>query len=280
VQALARKPKLDGTEANLVAGWFFDQPASAQGHRTEPFTMLGSTRLSEVSPTPLDSADSAALPKPEHEARFTLPFAEGQVWMVIQGVNSRLSHNDSAAFALDFLRVDPDLVAHNPSYLPGGSHAASAGAPFAAAAEGTVVARVNCFPNDNRGRCPAAAYQEPLLAPAAGEPANRNLLCIEHSPAEVSCALHLRTGSIRAALGERVLRGTELAEVGKTGARTVHLHFALSDRSEANAPGSFAPLVTFPISFSDYEVSTDFGANWRHVAEGTPNPGEWLRRKR
>jgi murein DD-endopeptidase MepM/ murein hydrolase activator NlpD len=193
-------------------------------------------------------------------------------------VNSRLSHNDIAAFALDFLRVAPALVADNPARLPGGSHAASAGAAVVAAAEGKLVARVDCFPNDNRGACPAAAHAKPQPPFVAGSPANRNLLCLEHTTGEVSCSLHLQSGSIRAALGEHVLRGQELAKVGGTGAQRVHLHFAVSDLPEPNEPGSFAPLVTFPIAFSDYDVSSDFGAHWRHVARGVPSPGEWLRR--
>jgi hypothetical protein len=274
IRALAQKPRLDGTEPGLVAAWLFDEDSSA---RSAPFALQGSSTLREVSSARVDAMDNAQLPKPAHRTRFTLPFAEGQVWLVIQGVNSRLSHNDSAAFALDFLRVEPSLAMNNPSRLPGGSHAASLGAPFTAAADGKVVARVACFPDDNGGKCPTPAYRDPLRAAAAGAAANRNLLCLTHAPQEVSCALHLGSGSLRVALGEQVARGRELGAVGKTGAPSVHLHFALSDLPEPNEPGTFAPLVTLPFSFSDYEVSNDFGASWQRVSEGTPSPGEWLR---
>lgn len=286
VEALARKSQPESPVTGKVLGFSFDVWPQAMRPPEPPLTLLGSARFCEVSPTRLDAADSAELPKPRHETRFTLPFAEGQVWLLIQGINSRLSHNDSAAFALDFLRVEPSLVSlhglrsvpHDNTRVPGGSHAASAGAPFVAAADGTVVARVDCFPDDNRGRCPDAAYGDVSQAPAAGAPANRNLLCLQHAAGEVSCALHLQSSSIRVKAGERVLRGRELAKVGRTGARTVHLHFAVGDSSESNVPGSFTSLVTFPVAFSDYEVSTDFGASWRRVDEGVPSPGEWLRR--
>jgi hypothetical protein len=222
--------------------------------------------------------DSQRLPTPSHHTRFTLPFAEGEVWLVIQGMNSALSHNDVAAFALDFLRVEPSLISNNPGRVPGGSHAASAGAAFLAAADGKLSARVDCFPNDNRAQCPVSAYREPSTAPPAGVIANRNLACVEHTAGEVSCGLHLQSASVPVKQGEPVARGHLLGEVGGTGVPRVHLHFAISDATEPNEPGSFAPLVTFPFEFSDYDVSSDFGASWQHVVKGVPSPGQWLRR--
>ena len=196
--------------------------------------------------------------------------------MVSQGINSRLSHHDAAAFALDFIRVDPSLVESNPTRLPGGSYRASAGQVIVAPADGTVSARVDCFPNDNLGNCPASAYADPKRARPPGDPANRNLLCLRHDEREHSCVLHLATASARVAAGQRVERGRELARVGRTGVRSVHLHFAVSDQAEPSAPGSFNELVTFPVAFSDYFVSSDFGRTWRAVAKGLPTPGEWL----
>jgi murein DD-endopeptidase MepM/ murein hydrolase activator NlpD len=104
------------------------------------------------------------------------------------------------------------------------------------------------------------------------------LVCVEHAAEEVSCALHLARASLRGALGDHVTRGGELGAVGKTGVPNVHLHFAVTDRAEPNEPGAFAPLVTLPFTFSDYEVSNDFGASWQRVPQGVPSPGQWLRR--
>jgi hypothetical protein len=301
LQALARLPTLDVGAPALLAAWLFNDTEGRIESKEMPFRLRGAAEVSAVSLDRDNANDSARLPRPRHKSAFSLPFAAGQVWLLIQGVNSALSHNDSAAFALDFLRVDPSLTLHNPARLPGGSHAASEGAPFAATADGTVVARVDCFPNDNRGLCPTSA-RAPARSDVAklaveragqhgdgegnarerratpGDPANRNLLCLEHDAGEVSCTLHLEHGSARFALGARAERGSELGAVGKTGANRVHLHFAVSDRAEPNEPGTFAPLVTFPVAFSDYDVSSDFGASWQHVAKGVPLPGQWLRR--
>ena len=57
-----------------------------------------------------------------------------------------------------------------------------------------------------------------------------------------------------------------------------HLHFALCDRAEPSEPGGFADLVTLPVAFDDYFASDDFGETWRHVARGTPAPGQWVSR--
>lgn len=272
IAALARSPRLANDDARLLASWSFDS-ASAPG-----LTLSGSARLSEVSRSRDASEDSAILPAPAHRTRFTLPFAKEQVWMVSQGINSGLSHHDIAAFAVDFIRVDPRFVASNATRLPGGSYRASVGQPIVAPADGTVAARVDCFPDDNRDRCPANAYPDLKRAPPAGAPANRNLLCLDHGAGEYSCVLHLRASSVSVAPGERVERGRELARVGMTGVRSVHLHFAVGDRAEPSEPGAFNDLVTFPVAFSDYFASSDFGATWRRVEKGVPRPGEWLRR--
>lgn len=234
------------------------------------YTLRGGARIAALSATRDAALDSASLPRPAHATRFTLPFAERQVWMVIQGMNSGLSHNDIAAFALDFIRVDPRFVADNPARLPGGSHAASYGAAALAAAPGRVVALVDCFADDNSGRC--GNVRRP---PAA---ANRNLTCLQHTAGESSCVLHLRQGSAAVKLGDDVAAGAQLGRVGNTGVPTPHLHFAVSDRPEPNAPAEFSDLVTLPFSFSDYFASDDFGATWRHVDTGTPTPGQWLTR--
>ena len=61
--------------------------------------------------------------------------------------------------ALDFIRVDPRFVRDNPERRPGGSHRATDGAPLVAAAGGRVVSVVDCFANDNSGRCASGGRQ-------------------------------------------------------------------------------------------------------------------------
>jgi murein DD-endopeptidase MepM/ murein hydrolase activator NlpD len=183
--------------------------------------------------------------------------------MPIQGNNSELTHNDVAAFALDFIRVDPRLVAENPRGLPGGSHRASEGQTALAPAAGQVVAVVDSRSNDQSS--------------AAGR-ALSNFVCLEHETNEVSCLLHLQAGA-ETHEGANVEAGQALARVGRSGVPTVHLHFALSNLPESKSADVDPHLVTIPAAFSDYFASTDFGRSWQHVERGTPAPGEWVMRR-
>jgi hypothetical protein len=212
--------------------------------------------LTAVSREHRAELDEPRLPSPEHQTRLELPFAAGQVWMPIQSINSALSHHDIAAFAVDFIRVEPNFVADNPRPVPGGSHRASLGQPILAPAAGQVTALVDSHESGA---------------------SSSNFVCVQHATHEVSCLLHMLPGaSVRE--GASVAGGETLARVGSTGAATVHLHFALSDLPESTTLGSDSPLVTIPAAFSDYEASTDFGRSFHHVDRGMPGPGEWVRR--
>jgi len=243
---------------------------------TSSLSLYGSARSIRVSSDGDARLDAARLPLPTHSTRFSLPFPEEQVWLVIQGDNSALSHNDTAAFALDFIRVDPRFVGANPGRRPGGSHRATDGAPLVAAAGGRVASLVDCFTNDNRGFCANGASRARAIGQLLAR--NRNLICVEHRAGETTCLLHLRQGSVRFAPGAVVERGETLGLAGTTGVPAPHLHFALCDRAEPNEPGEFADLVTLPVAFDDYFASDDFGQTWQHVARGTPTPGQWVTR--
>jgi hypothetical protein len=224
----------------------------------------GSASLVALSSDHSAALDEPQLPSPQHATRLTLPFLPDQVWMPIQGSNSSLTHHDEAAFAIDFIRVDPRFVVDNRQHLPGGSHEASEGQPALAAAEGRVVVVV-----DSRADGARSETGQPL----------GNFVCLRHREAEFSCLLHLQTGA-PAREQVDVAAGALLGRVGHSGAPAVHLHFALSNLPEAKTPELDSRLVTIPAAFSDYFVSTDFGASWRHVERGVPAPGEWLSRSR
>jgi hypothetical protein len=239
-------------------------------------SLFGAARTIRVSSDGNAELDARPLPEPTHTTRFSLPFPQEQVWLVIQGANSALSHNDIAAFALDFIRVDPRFVRDNPERRPGGSHRVTDGAPLMAAAGGRVVSVVDCFANDNSGRCARGESREPPSARRSAR--NRNLICVEHSASEVTCLLHLQQGSALVAPNAVVPRGAPLGRAGSTGVPAPHLHFALCDRAEPSHPGEFSDLVTRPVAFDDYFASDDFGETWHHVARGTPSPGQWVAR--
>jgi len=239
-------------------------------------SLHGSASFVRVSSNGDAELDALRLPQPTHTTHFSLPFLEEHVWLVIQGANSALSHNDTAAFALDFIRVDPRFVRANPRHLPGGSHSATDGAPLVAAAGGRVVSMVDCFANDNSGRCSDSKIKAPTLEPSLAR--NRNSICVEHGAGETTCMLHLQQTSVRVARNARVERGATLGLAGTTGIPAPHLHFALCDQAEPSEPGEFVDLVTLPIAFDDYFASDDFGETWRHIARGTPTPGQWVSR--
>lgn len=283
IRLMARTPKLDAGAAGLVAAWTFDAAATVPDQARRDITLHGGARLRPHSAARDGGRDTAALPRPGLATRWSLPFEHGQVWVVVQGNNSAPSHNDIGAFALDFVRVDPALVRDNPALSPGGSHALTLGQPVVAAADGEVVARVDCFPEEPprtpreraaRPACEAGPRPQP---PSSGSnPASRNLVCLRHAPGEHSCYVHLRAVEPRVQLGARVLRGERVGAAGRSGATTPHLHFAVSNESEPNRPGEFSELVTLPFEFRDYFASDDLGRTYRHVAAGVPRRGQWV----
>jgi hypothetical protein len=54
-----------------------------------------------------------------------------------------------------------------------------------------------------------------------------------------------------------------------------HLHFSVTDMLDL--PQFHDAMVTIPVSFVDYEVSTDRGQTWRRVTRGLPQANEWVR---
>lgn len=273
VRALAHGALIDAKLSGLVGIADFDEG----GERDAPdvrltYHLSGAAELLALGGERDPRADSVRFPRPGGVPGLTLPFARGQVWMLIQGMNTARSHHGAAAFALDFQRMDPALPA-SAEQKPGAAAQRSFGQPIFAAASGKVVSRVDCFADDNRGLCPGMKRR----AEGDTEHANRNLVCVEHGPSVVSCYLHLKARSARVQVGDNVVAGALLGLVGQTGAREAHLHFALSDRAEPNQPGAFNDLVTLPFEFVDYEASSDFGRTFVHVQSGTPSPGQWLR---
>jgi len=275
--ALGRLTHAEGAQDQFY-GFIAEITVNEHALPISKLSLRGSASVVGVSSHGDAELDARRLPQPTHSTRFSLPFPEEQVWLVIQGANSALSHNDTAAFALDFIRVEPRLVRANPERLPGGSHRASDGALLVAAAGGRVASVIDCFANDNSGLCASAVSQ--AAPPGHLLARNRNLICVEHRAGETTCLLHLQQRGARVAPGAEVERGETLGLAGTTGIPAPHLHFALCDRAEPSEPGAFADLVTLPVAFDDYFASNDFGETWHHVDRGAPSPGQWLTRSK
>jgi len=185
---------------------------------------------------------------PTQRTELHLPFAG--TWVVGQGYEGGETHRGYAAYALDLVKVDERGAA----YRHQGKRRTDwygFGAEVLAAADGVVVRAVDRFADN----------------PVLGSATRTNTVIVQHDAAELSEYVHLRRGSLRVRVGERVRRGQVLARCGNSGAETPHLHWALLS--------SLEPIRTRPAVLSGYEVLEPDGT-WK-PANGTPHSGERIR---
>jgi murein DD-endopeptidase MepM/ murein hydrolase activator NlpD len=190
---------------------------------------------------------------PPQTTRLSLPF-EG-AWGVVQGTDSDGTHTGYAAYALDFVPAEAPITEatfHKRSKL---AEHACYGRPILAPADGRVV-----WARDGGRELPP--FRESRRHEAG------NFVIIEHAPDELSEFRHLKKGSLTVKVGDLVRRGQVIGRCGNSGnAVTPHLHFALL--------GSFNPIATRPMRFSDYEVLVAPGV-WQR-GDGVPRKGQILR---
>jgi murein DD-endopeptidase MepM/ murein hydrolase activator NlpD len=132
-----------------------------------------------------------------------------------------------------------------------------------------------------------ATWGQPILAPAQGivaavregipdnvpgetndDPAvpMGNFVSIDHGNGEFSVLGHLRMGSVRVAVGDRVRRGDVVGRAGNSGnSNGVHLHYNLQDRAEPNRGKGL------PAQFQSYI------ADGEPVDRGEPVQGQRIR---
>ena len=124
---------------------------------------------------------------------YRLPYGAGVSFPIIQGYGARLSHRGVERFTLDF-------------GMP-------VGTPVHAAREGLVV-----LVEDSHDT--GCAHEE--CGPFA------NFVVVLHADGTTGEYFHLERGSVRLRVGDRVVRGQELARSGNTGFSTApHLHFGV-----------------------------------------------------
>lgn len=189
-------------------------------------------------------------------------------------------------FAFDFLRIDwasEGFRFHAQSTLRYAvvgvpldacfGWAASIHAPF----EGVVTASSDGWPERSRVHMlrdlavvlrnasrfdPNAADLRPLLG---------NHLILRDAASNVHALVaHARCGSVRAAAGDRVMRGQHVADVGHSGNSTApHLHFQLMDGPDLRTAQGL------PCAFAEYDVHD--GNAWQRVNDQVPGKRQRLR---
>jgi murein DD-endopeptidase MepM/ murein hydrolase activator NlpD len=192
--------------------------------------------------------DVTAPTLPPQRTELHLPFAG--TWVVGQGYEGGETHHGYAAYAFDLVKVDE----HGAAYRHEGKRRSDwvgFGAEVLAAADGVVVRAVDRFADN----------------PVMGRATRTNTVIVQHTASELSEYVHLRRGSLRVHVGERVRRGQVLASCGNSGAETPHLHWALLS--------SLEPIQTRPALLSSYEVLGPDGT-WK-LTNGTPRSGERIR---
>jgi hypothetical protein len=231
---------LTGSESNLLAGYTFAAgPLPTKLARS--VVLHGTTQLVDTSADRDSASDAALLPLPTMHQVMNLPFAPGEAWLVVKGVDTNGEHHEGhASFCWDFVLADQG---ESKGEYPNGT----GGAPLYAAAPGKAITVYDSEPS---------ATKTP------------NLLEIEQAPEEICGYMHLRQNSIEVAGNATVVQGQKIALAGSTGLEGCfdcnHLHFAVSDM-----PDGTPDFVTIPIAFSNYQVRTATDT-WQNVSRGMP----------
>ncbi len=97
-----------------------------------------------------------------------------------------------------------------------------------------------------------------------------NYIIIKYNDQVYAALVHLQTGSIQVAVGQKVKKGELIGKVGHSGnSFSPHLHFQLMDSSDiATARG-------LPCAFEQYEIFQD--EEWKKVVKGIPTDKDRIR---
>ena len=192
------------------------------------------------------------------------PPLRGGGWVDFNGCCASLQHRGAVMafngvpkaperFAIDFMTLDSDrrlmsgAVARNESY-------AAYGAPVYAVADGTVIEAYDGVAE----RIPTKPREQIRFDTAGG-----NYVVTDIGHGHYAFFAHLKTGSVRVKIGERVKAGAIIGELGDTGnSDAPHLHFHVMD-----GPSPFASNG-IPYVFSAFAVAGRLSADNDKLFEG------------
>jgi hypothetical protein len=233
-----RKAMFQKNLTPMMVQWGFDHDGHVVGFFIRPMPAEESHFV--------DYKDTAAL---------RLPFKGN--WVVLAGGRS-LAENHHMSTVDQHFADDITAIRHGRIFSGDGTRIEQYycfGRPILSPGAGTVVSVTDGIPD------------HPLHA-SFDSPAAGNLVIIDHGHSEYSFLAHLKLGSIKVKLGERVQPGQKIGRCGNSGDTTVpHIHIHLQ-----NTPVLFKG-EGLPMQFHDYL------ANKKFVTAGEPVQGQIIRNK-
>ncbi len=188
----------------------------------------------------------------EDTTKLKLPFNGG--WLVYQGGRTAFENpyatSEEQRFGLDF------------AYLINGRLFSGAGG------RGSKNEDYYCFgqpvlaPADGTVTKAEAGFDDNLPGKPSGDPADGNIVVINHAEGESSLMNHLKQNSLKVKRGDKVKQGDVVAECGNSGAGPVpHLHYQFQRNTGVPLPAQFV----------------DYIADGKPVASGEPVRGQFVK---
>ena len=147
-------------------------------------------------------------------------------------------NTNAARYSYDFTVVDADGKRYRGDGAKNEDHF-SYGRPVLAPGDGTVVSIMNGTAEDGAGMSIAAVRENGMVMFG-------NYVVIDHGNGEFSHLGHLRPGSVKVAVGDKVRGGQQLAQVGTSGSSLFpHLHYELATSAALDGEGLPSQFVDF-----------------------------------
>src|SRR5687768_2403897 len=228
----SERMKLSGGMRGIVYLWVPVEAASAPRSVVHRITM----EMGSGDSVRTQTLDGAIAPVTA-EAVVIGPPLRGGVWLAANGPANETGHRRALIpvggtpaiaqrFAIDYVRVGDDHKTFTGDQLKNESYLAE-GVDALAVANGTVVAVKDSIPENVPGVTSRAV-------PITLETVGGNHVIIDIGGGKYAFYAHLKPGSLRVKVGDRVTRGQVVGLVGNSGNSTEpHLHFHISD---ANSP--------------------------------------------
>jgi hypothetical protein len=184
------------------------------------FALTDQGQIAGFSIRPLPNPAETKYLEYKDKGKYTLPF-KGP-WLIYQGGRSTYE-NYHAAYLDERFAYDITAVKDGKLYSGNGDKREeffSFGQAVLAPADGSVVAAVDQY-EDN-----------PIMKPSSTGPKEGNNVVIDHGNGEFSMLAHLRRGSVKVKLGDKVKAGQEIGQCGNSGNSPFpHLHWHLQTTS-------------------------------------------------